>query len=96
VFSLANVRKCGPEGRGWLERPSPLYLDCLSKRFAYPRGTCGCIEPSGIQINPTTQANQPGLIQLVRFLVVELIYLDLNSKFDIGVVFMTNYSFSER
>jgi hypothetical protein len=33
---------------------------------------------------------------LVRFLVVELIYSDLNSRFDISVVFMTNYSFNER
>jgi hypothetical protein len=37
-----------------------------------------------------------GLDQLVRFLVVELIHPDLNSRFDIGVVFITNYFFSER
>jgi hypothetical protein len=34
------------------------------------------------------------LIQLVRF--VELIHSDLNSIFDMSIVFMTNYSFSER
>jgi hypothetical protein len=34
--------------------------------------------------------------QLVRFLVVELTYLDLNPRFDMDVVFMTNYSFSGR
>jgi hypothetical protein len=32
-----------------------------------------------------------GLVQLIRFLTVELTHLDLNSKFDIGVVFMTNF-----
>jgi hypothetical protein len=37
-----------------------------------------------------------GLDQLVRFLVVELIHPDLNSRFDICVVFITNYFFSER
>jgi hypothetical protein len=37
-----------------------------------------------------------GLSQLVRFLVVELIYPVLNPKFDMSVVFMTNYSFSGR
>jgi hypothetical protein len=37
-----------------------------------------------------------GLVQLVRFLVLELIYLDLNSRFDIGIIFMVNYSFSGR
>jgi hypothetical protein len=35
-----------------------------------------------------------GLAQLVRFLVVELIYPGLNSRFDICVVFTTNYYFS--
>jgi hypothetical protein len=35
-----------------------------------------------------------GLTQLIRFLVVELTHLDLNSKFDICVVFTSNYSFS--
>jgi hypothetical protein len=34
------------------------------------------------------------LAQLVRFLVMELIYLSLNHSFDIGVIFMANYSFS--
>jgi hypothetical protein len=37
-----------------------------------------------------------GLVQLVRFLMVELIHPDSNSKFDIVVAFMINYSFSAR
>jgi hypothetical protein len=37
-----------------------------------------------------------GLAQLVRFLVVELIHSDLNTKFDIDVIFTINYSFSVR
>jgi hypothetical protein len=37
-----------------------------------------------------------GLAQLVRFLVVELTHLDLNPKFNIVVVFTTNYFFSRR
>jgi hypothetical protein len=37
-----------------------------------------------------------GLVQLVRFLVVELTHLGLNSRFDMGVVFTANYSFSGR
>jgi hypothetical protein len=36
------------------------------------------------------------LVQLVRFLIVKLIYLDLNLKFDMSVIFTINYSFSER
>jgi hypothetical protein len=32
-----------------------------------------------------------GLVQLFRFLVVKLIYLDLYYRFDIIVIFMTNY-----
>jgi hypothetical protein len=35
-----------------------------------------------------------GLAQLVRFLVVELTHPDSNFRFDMSVVFMTNYSFS--
>jgi hypothetical protein len=35
------------------------------------------------------------LAQLVRFLMVELTYLGLNLKFDMNVIFMVNYSFSE-
>jgi hypothetical protein len=31
------------------------------------------------------------LVQLVRFLIVKLIYLDLNFKFDMNIVFMVNY-----
>jgi hypothetical protein len=34
------------------------------------------------------------LVQLVRFLVLELIHSGSNSRFDMVVVFMTNYSFS--
>jgi hypothetical protein len=34
------------------------------------------------------------LVQLVRFLVVELIHPVSNSRFDICVIFMTNYFFS--
>jgi hypothetical protein len=36
------------------------------------------------------------LVQLVRFLVVELIHLNLNSIFDMCVTFTTNYFISER
>jgi hypothetical protein len=36
------------------------------------------------------------LVQLIRFLMVELTYSDLNFRFNISVIFMTNYSFSER
>jgi hypothetical protein len=36
-----------------------------------------------------------GLSQLVRLLVVELTHPVLNTTFDICVVFMANYSFSE-
>jgi hypothetical protein len=37
-----------------------------------------------------------GLVQLIRFLVVELNHLDLNSRFDMSVVFTANYTFSGR
>jgi hypothetical protein len=37
-----------------------------------------------------------GLVQLIRFLVVELIHLNSNLRFDMVVVFMANYSFSGR
>jgi hypothetical protein len=36
------------------------------------------------------------LAQLVRFLVVELIHLDLNFRFNMNIVFTTNYFFSMR
>jgi hypothetical protein len=36
------------------------------------------------------------LVQLVRSLVMELTHLGSNPIFDIGVTFMTNYSFSGR
>jgi hypothetical protein len=42
----------------------------------------------------TTLPYRVGLAQLVRFLVMKLIYLSSNSRFDIGVTFMTNYSFN--
>jgi hypothetical protein len=35
-----------------------------------------------------------GLARLVRFLVIELTHLDLNSRFDMDVVFTVNYFFS--
>jgi hypothetical protein len=37
-----------------------------------------------------------GLAQLVRFIVMELIHSGLNTRFDMGVVFTANYSFSGR
>jgi hypothetical protein len=37
-----------------------------------------------------------GLAQLLRFLVVELIYPGLNPRFNIGVIFTANYFFSKR
>jgi hypothetical protein len=37
---------------------------------------------------------QSGITQLVRFLVVELTYPDLNSKFNMSVIFTANYFFS--
>jgi hypothetical protein len=37
-----------------------------------------------------------GLVQLVIFLVIELTQLVSNPTFDVGIVFMTNYSFSGR
>jgi hypothetical protein len=36
------------------------------------------------------------LVQLVRFLMVKLTHSVSNHIFDIGVIFMTNYSFSRR
>jgi hypothetical protein len=33
---------------------------------------------------------------MVRFFVMELIHPSLNNRFDIGVLFMTNYIFSGR
>jgi hypothetical protein len=37
-----------------------------------------------------------GIAQLVRLIAVELIHSDLNSRFDISVLFITNYFFSRR
>jgi hypothetical protein len=37
-----------------------------------------------------------GLAQLVRLLVLKLTHSGSNSRFDMGVVFTANYSFSER
>jgi hypothetical protein len=36
------------------------------------------------------------LAQLFRFLMVELTHINLNPRFDMGIVFMTNYFFSGR
>jgi hypothetical protein len=36
-----------------------------------------------------------GLAQLVRSLVLELIYIGLNLRFNMSVIFMTNYFFTE-
>jgi hypothetical protein len=36
------------------------------------------------------------LAYFIRFLVMKLFHIDLNSRFDIDVVFTTNYFFSER
>jgi hypothetical protein len=36
------------------------------------------------------------LVQLVRFLVIKLIHSSLNFRFDIRVIFTTNYSFTRR
>jgi hypothetical protein len=41
-------------------------------------------------------AQRAGLAQLIRFLMMELIYLDSNPKFNKGVVFTINYSFNGR
>jgi hypothetical protein len=35
-----------------------------------------------------------GLVQLVRFLVVKLTHPDSNARFDMGIVFTANHSFS--
>jgi hypothetical protein len=43
-----------------------------------------------------SNTNARGLAQLIRFLVVKLIHSDSNSRFDMCVVFTTNYSFSGR
>jgi hypothetical protein len=37
-----------------------------------------------------------GFVQLVRLLVVKLIHLDSNPRFDMVVTFIANYSFSGR
>jgi hypothetical protein len=36
------------------------------------------------------------LAQLIRFIVVELTHISLNLRFDMCVIFMTNYFFSGR
>jgi hypothetical protein len=41
-------------------------------------------------------SSRVSLVQLVRFLVVKLIHSNLNTKFDMSVVFTVNYSFSRR
>jgi hypothetical protein len=37
-----------------------------------------------------------GLIQLIRFVVVELTYLILNFRFNMNIIFTVNYSFNKR
>jgi hypothetical protein len=37
-----------------------------------------------------------GLVQLIRFLVIELTHPDSNLKFSMNIAFTTNYFFSER
>jgi hypothetical protein len=37
-----------------------------------------------------------GLIQLIRFILMKLIYIYINIRFDMRVVFTVNYSFSGR
>jgi hypothetical protein len=51
-----------------------------------------------VTLSSTKQRPKPavGLAQLVRFLVVELTHLGSNPRFDMGVVFIANYSFSGR
>jgi hypothetical protein len=47
-------------------------------------------------LNRKVQVGRVGLDQLVRFLVVELTHPGSNPRFDMGVAFTTNYSFSGR
>jgi hypothetical protein len=42
----------------------------------------------------THMGGAAGLVQLVRFLVMELTHTCSNSRFNMCVIFMTNYSFS--
>jgi hypothetical protein len=49
-----------------------------------------------LSITNVTDCCRVYLAQLIRFLVMELTHSGLNPKFDMCVVFMTNYSFSER
>jgi hypothetical protein len=50
----------------------------------------------GEKIKSFTGNGRVSLVQLVRFLVVELIHSDLNSIFDMSITFMVNYFFSGR
>jgi hypothetical protein len=55
---------------------------------------CVHIEMSSMADLEFYQRSRVGLAQPVRFLVVELIQLGLNPRFDMGVIFTSNYSFS--
>jgi hypothetical protein len=66
--------------------------------------TSGWRQPEVVRDAPEPAINGPkfgrkhrvGLAQLVRFPIMELTYLDSNPRFDIDVIFMTNYFFSDR
>jgi hypothetical protein len=47
-------------------------------------------------IPDTPAISRVGLTQLVRFLVVKLTHPGSNPRFDMGIAFTTNYSFSGR
>jgi hypothetical protein len=55
---------------------------------------CLISEPKVTKLNKL--GRRVGLAQLVRFLVVELIYPGSNPKFNMSVIFTANYSFSGR
>jgi hypothetical protein len=73
-----------------MDRSTYLYV-CFTRRikhleYSYPHKV---IEWHIFKIYIQSQS-----LQLVRFLVLELTHLDLNPRFDMSVVFTTNYSFS--
>jgi hypothetical protein len=49
-----------------------------------------------LKINIIIYKSQSGLAQLVRFLVIKLTHPDLNTRFDMSVIFTANYSLSGR
>jgi hypothetical protein len=65
----------------------------LNRGSEQHRGFAVISSPGKDQLLYTSKVD---LTQLVRFLIVKLIYLDLNLKFDMSVIFTINYSFSER